>query len=408
VALAHAARCAIGHVDHGLRPESEAEARKVQELAARIGVPFFLERLENLRVRGAGLEAAAREARYGALTRIASKAGAQLVATAHTRRDQAETLLLRLARGAGPGALAGIRRRRSLVPGIDLVRPFLEVPREATEAYCRQHRLSWTDDPHNSDPVRARARLRAAWPALLQLNPRLEEALAGAAAILAEENEFLDALAAKLDLRADAPAALLRRALLARANAAGVRPERQHLEKLRQLLARGRGSLDIPGGRAIVEQGAVRFERAGEQPAPPPPEEVAIAAPGRYSWRSRELLVGEGKHAVDLDKAPFPWTLRAHRPGDRFRPGGGRSKKIADLWIDAHIPRERRPYLALLEDAQGRVFWVEGVREGAARGSSIRFEMRPEMDGLAAALTSKRRPESGSATMRPRPDEEPR
>ncbi len=390
-------RCFIGHVDHGLRPESEQEARYVQALAERLGVRFFLERLTDLVVRGPGLEAAAREARYAALTRLAVRARAQVVATAHTRRDQAETLLLRLARGAGPGALAGVRRKRALAAGIELVRPLLDVPREATEAYCRAHGLDYITDPHNSDPARARARLRAAWPALLELNPRLEEALAGAAAVLADEDELLSGLAANTAPTAALHPALLRRVLLALANHAGVKPERAHIEKLRQLLQQGQGALDVPGGRAIVENGTVRFERAGE----PAPEGLAIVQAGRYAWQSPELLVGEGKHSVDLDRAPLSWKLRAHRPGDRLGAGG---KKIADLW--AHIPRELRTRLAVLEDAQGRVFWVEGLRESDAvqgrTGRRLNFEMRPEMDGLAAAFSSKRRHESGSATMNPR------
>jgi len=389
VALAHAAHCAVGHVDHGLRPESRAEAEKVQALARQFGVPFFLERIVGLRVRGPGLEAAAREARYAALARLAAKAGATLVATAHTRRDQAETLLLRLARGAGPGALAGIRRKRPLAPGIDLVRPLLGVSREDTEAWCRKHGLDFVDDPHNSDPARARGQLRAVWPALLKLNPRLEEALCGAAELLAEEDELLESLSA--ELRPGMSAALQRRFLLREATAAGLRPERQHLDALVALAAKGEGQLDVPGGRVTFQGGQPQF---GEQAL-----EVAVGRPGRYLWRGRELIVGEGNLTVNPDKARFPWTLRAHRPGDRLG-----AKKVADLWT--HIPRPLRPRLAVLEDAARRVFWVEGLGKGEP--GSLRFEMRPEMDGLAAALTSRRRLNSGSATMKAAQDEETR
>jgi tRNA(Ile)-lysidine synthase len=374
-------RCAIGHVDHGLRTESVREADRVRALAAGLGAPFFVERLEGLRVRGPGLEAAAREGRYAALARLAQQAGAACVATAHTRRDQAETLLLRLIRGAGPGALAGVRKRRALAPGIELVRPLLDVPRAATEAFCREEGFAYTDDPHNSDPARARARLRALWPTLLQLNPRLEEALCGAAASSADEDDLLSGLAAEAgkDLHTEAVAALhpalLRRVLLGAALEAGVHPERQHLEALRELLETGRGSRDLPGGRALLEGGLLRFEGGlappRRQPVPPP---VAVPGPGSYAWQSRELLVASGDRlpealVVDLARAPFPWTLRGHRPGDRFRPAGGRTKKVADLWIDAHIPRDQRTSLAVLEDARGEVFWVEGLREGEpARG----------------------------------------
>jgi len=383
-----ALRAAIGHVDHGLRPESALEAAQVQALAQSLGAPFFVERLEGLQTRGPGLEAAAREARYAALGRLARQAGASVVATAHTRRDQAETLLLRLLRGAGPGALAGVRRRRQLSGGIVLVRPLLDLPRSATEDYCRERGLSFTDDPHNSDPARARARLRRLWPQLLELNPRLEESLAGAADLFGDEDELMRQLAAGADL-ATAHPALQRRALLEQAAEAGVRPERVHLEQLRQLLAKGSGGLDLPGGRAVLADGHLRFEKknnyffsegGGDRL---PAEEVAVPGPGRYSWRSRELSValGAGQGAVvDLERAPFPWTLRGRRAGDRFRPAGGHTKKVADQWIDARIPQLRRSGLALLEDAQGRIFWVEGLRQGeplsGAKTAPASFEIR--------------------------------
>jgi tRNA(Ile)-lysidine synthase len=420
-------RTAIGHVDHGLRPESAREAEQVRALAQRLEVPFFLERLEGVVTKGPGLEAAAREGRYAALARLAARAGASVVATAHTRRDQAETLLLRLVRGAGPGALAGVRRQRPLAPGIVLVRPLLDVPRAATEAFCREHGLSPVEDPHNVDPARTRARLRRLWPALLELNPRLEQALAGAAESLADEDELLSAML-PADLRLETlralPPALLRRTLLRAAQQASVHPERPHLEELRKLLAKGRGSLDLPAGRAAIRDGELQF-RAGvagarslEPGACSPathPSEVAVPGPGHYAWRARELIVAAGSRegvTVDLARAPFPWTLRAHRAGDRFRPGGGKTKKVSDLWIDARIPRDEREGLAILCDARGRLFWVEGLRAGdPARGeiaAAASFRVLPEMKPVLAALTSRRRRESASATMDPRPGKEPR
>jgi len=407
VALAAAAvrlkvGCAIGHVDHGLRPESASEVERVRDLAVRLGVGFYLKKIHNLSLNQEGLEAAARTARYSALADLAREASATAVATAHTRTDQAETLLLRLFRGAGPGALAGVRRRRALAPGIELVRPLLGIPRAATEAYCRVHGLEWTDDPHNSDPVRARARVRALWPRLLELNPRLEETLAGAAELFAEEDELLNALAQR---GAHLHPALQRRALLSAANDAGLRPERHHLETMLRLLERGEGAVDLPGGNAVV-----KFER--RRPPHPRPAEVAVPAPGRYLWGSRVLEVkgsAGGGVEVDLTEAPFPWTLRARRPGDRFRPGGGRTKKVADLLIDARIPRDLRDELALLADANGRVFWVEGLRPAAAcRNGGLSFRLLPEMKPSDGPLPSRRRHESRSATMDPRTDEEPR
>jgi len=407
VALAAAAsqgpaRCAVGHVDHGLREESAREARQVRELARQLGVPFFLHEIRDLDVRKDGLEAAARAARYAALAGLARDAGATLVATAHTRRDQAETVLLRLIRGSGAGALAGVRPRRPLAPGIDLIRPLLDVPRAATEAYCASRGLRYVDDPHNADMARARARLRALWPSLLEMNPRLEEALAAAASTLAEEGELLDALAPE---GAHLHPVLQRRAVLLDANRHGVRPERKHVEAILRLIERGEGAIDVPGGRAIVAFERRRAAHAG-------PVEVAIPAPGRYLWGSRAIEVASAPGSgidVDVTQAPFPWTLRGQRPGDRYRQAGGRTKKIADLFIDARVPREDRPRLGVLADARGRVFWVESLRPGDACGQGeVSFRLRPEMKPLDGPLPSKRRDESRSATMGPRSDEEPR
>jgi tRNA(Ile)-lysidine synthase len=373
-AVSHGFKASIGHIDHGLREASAHDAAEVRAVARALGLPFFLERLEGLNVSSAGLEAAAREARYPALARLAAKAGAKLVATAHTRRDQAETLLLRLIRGAGPGALAGIRRRRPLAQGVDLLRPLLDVPRAATEALCNERGLSFLDDPHNSDPARARAKLRALWPQLLALNPRLEEALCGFAEIAASEDQLLEALARQGELSGLHPA-LQRRALLSQANAAGVRPERQQLEALQALLARGAGTLDLPGGYATLTRGGLRFA-AGNRPQAAPPCAVAIGGPGSYAFNTRELVVGGDGIPVDLQRAPFPWTLRARRAGDRFRPAKGRTRKVSDWLIDARIPKEEREGLAVLEDAAGKVFFVEGLRASDAvrdGSGSVRF-----------------------------------
>ena len=112
---------------------------------------------------------------------------------------------------------------------------------------------------------------------------------------------------------------------------------------------------------------------------------------------------------MDLQRAPFPWTLRGRRPGDRFRPAGGRSRKVADLMSGAGVAPEDRDRLAVLSDAAGRVFWVEGLAEGEPCGKGgISFRIRPEMKPSDGPLPSRRRHESCSATMDPRSDEEPR
>ena len=266
-------RVVVGHVDHGLRADSREDADRVRALAEDLQVSFRSVRLPSLtaEIRALGLEGAAREARYEALAGLARDASCDRIATAHTRRDQAETILLRLARGAGPGALAGVRRDRHF-RGLRLVRPLLEVSREATEALCSALGLSPVQDPHNADPVRARARVRALWPALLEaLGPRLEQALAASARIAADEDALLTMLAEEALTDAESgggfdasalarlPAALARRCLLS-ASAGVLRPERLHLEQMLGLLMRPHAALDVPGGRFRIAAGILRIE----------------------------------------------------------------------------------------------------------------------------------------------------
>jgi tRNA(Ile)-lysidine synthetase-like protein len=105
-----------------------------------------------------------------------------------------------------------------------------------------------------------------------------------------------------------------------------------------------------------------------------------------YRWAGRSLHVGAGVQQADQALAPFPWTLRTRLPGDRFRSDGGREKKLGDLWQAAGVPASRRAGAAVLADAAGRVFWVEGLPPGPASASSskaaVRFEFGPEMDAL--------------------------
>ncbi|MBR1091188.1 tRNA lysidine(34) synthetase TilS [Bradyrhizobium manausense] len=151
-------------VDHGLRKESAREAREVKQLAADLGLPH-----RTLRWRGAkpetGLPAAAREARYRLLAKAARAAGASHVLTAHTRDDQAETLLMRLLRGSGIAGLSAMARL-SARDGLILARPLLDVPKSQLIATLKRARIDFADDPTNRDAAFTRPRLRALLPQL--------------------------------------------------------------------------------------------------------------------------------------------------------------------------------------------------------------------------------------------------
>ncbi|GGI20125.1 tRNA lysidine(34) synthetase TilS [Bradyrhizobium guangdongense] len=151
-------------VDHGLRTEAAREAREVKRLATELGLAH-----RTLRWRGAkpttGLPAAAREARYRLLAQAARSAGASHVLTAHTRDDQAETLLMRLLRGSGIAGLSAMARL-SMRDGIVLARPLLDVPKSQLIATLKRARIGFVEDPTNRDASFTRPRLRALLPQL--------------------------------------------------------------------------------------------------------------------------------------------------------------------------------------------------------------------------------------------------
>lgn len=174
------------HVHHGLNPGADAwQAHCCAQCAAwaRDGLPvkFFTLRLEGSPAPGDSIEAWAREARYQALAEMAKRQGAEIVLLAQHRRDQAETVLLQALRGAGVAGLSAMPRE-TMRDGLAWVRPWLDQPREAIDAYVRRHRLAHVDDDSNLDPRFARNRLRLeVWPALTHAFPQADAALADTA-----------------------------------------------------------------------------------------------------------------------------------------------------------------------------------------------------------------------------------
>lgn len=193
-------------VDHGLQPGSGEVAEGVRRWAQEIG--FEPVEVAKVRVTGPGLgpEAAAREARYAALTEAARRLGAATVLLGHTRDDQAETVLLAMARGAGPRGLAGMPAARD-VGGVCLMRPLLDVSRNETRKACATLGLTPWEDPHNVDPSYARSRVRSeVLPVLVEaLGPGVVDNLARTAKLIAADAAALDALAREALAAARAP-----------------------------------------------------------------------------------------------------------------------------------------------------------------------------------------------------------
>jgi tRNA(Ile)-lysidine synthase len=172
-------------VDHGLQQGSDAVAVRAAEQARALGLdPVLVSRVE-VGSEG-GPEAAARDARYGAILAAVTDTGARSALLAHTLDDQAETVLLGLARGSGPGSLMGMEADAGL-----LRRPLLGIRRTETRQACLDEGLEPWDDPHNLDPAYARVRVRERVLPVLEaeLGPGVAEALARTAALLREDGE---------------------------------------------------------------------------------------------------------------------------------------------------------------------------------------------------------------------------
>ena len=163
-ALTRGPRLVAVTVDHGLRAEAAAEAREVKRLARTLKLEHRTLRWTGPKPK-AGLPAAARSARYRLLAKAARQSGATHILTAHTRDDQAETLLMRLLRGSGITGLAAMARQ-SERDGVWLARPFLEVSKSQLIATLAKAKVGFADDPTNRDPHFTRPRLRALMPAL--------------------------------------------------------------------------------------------------------------------------------------------------------------------------------------------------------------------------------------------------
>lgn len=176
-------------VDHGLRKEAAREARDVKQLARSLDVEHRTVRWTGDKPK-AGLPSAARAARYRLLTEAAQRQGASHIFTAHTRDDQAETVIMRLSRGSGLAGLAAMARQSSR-DGVVLVRPFLDVPKVRLVATLEKAGIAFADDPTNHDVHFTRPRLRALMPALAAEGADAR-GLARLAARVARANAALD------------------------------------------------------------------------------------------------------------------------------------------------------------------------------------------------------------------------
>ena len=392
------------HVNHQLRGgAAEADETFCRALAAALDVPIFVERVDVAalaRADGVSIEHAGHRVRYAVFERVAGEQRADRVATGHTRDDLAETVLLRLVRGAGPGGLAGIRPRAGRV-----VRPLLGVSRRELREYLAARGLRYREDESNRDLRLTRNRVRHRLLPLLarEFSPAITKVLAREAEIARADADWIDGVAneraaavvtfhegvATVDaeaLCAQPPAVARRiaRAVLERVSGRG-RVGFAHVERFLHLAAAPAAEDDLPARRADVPGG--RAERRGAHlvlrpgapgrcPAPAArgfeyrldvPGEVAVpeagltiaaepAAEVPAALRSRGSTV-----AVAARGLTPPLTVRSWRPGDAFRPLGlGGRKKLQDFFVDRKVARGARGRVPLVTDERRGIVWVVG------------------------------------------------
>jgi tRNA(Ile)-lysidine synthase len=362
------------HVRHDLHAAAGAWAEHCRDACAEWGVPMQVVRVQVDLQAGLGLEGAAREARHAAFA--ASLAAGEILALAHHRDDQAETVLLRLLRAAGGDGLAAMRGERAFGRG-RLWRPLLDCPREALLDYARANGLRFVEDPSNADTRFDRNFLRArVLPVLRERWPEAGSALARSAALLAADADLLEseAQARLAPARTRDPRTLATAPLLALPPAWRARALRSWLLSL---------GLPTPPGRAFARIDAELLQsRRDAQPVFRWPgarlqrwrellHADAGGAPGdpafRCEWDGRGRLALPGGGGLELlrdgsaDAAgglpvAAPATLRVgmRQGGERIRlPGRGHSHALKDCLLQAGLPpwlRGRVPLLRAGDD----------------------------------------------------------
>ncbi len=383
------------HVHHGLRgADADADEVFCRALASRLDLPIHVTRADVPALARTGrlsVEAAARRARYAAFDVAAEALRATTVATAHTLDDQAETVLLRLLRGAGGRGLSAIRPRRG-----SYIRPFIDCRRAAIVQYLNERGEPFRDDASNRDLSIPRNRIRHSIVRLIDDEwPGGVAALARAADLARDDEDCLMNLAlaagsieveqegVRLDpgTLATQPPAIGRRLIRMAIEAAGGIPRFLDVEAVRRLARADKraGMLHLPHLSVERREGALWFARSGpsEGRVPAPFAPVPLGLPGevrlsetgptiRASFDQRADLaqasVRLGHTAVvQADTLLRPLSVRYRRPGDRLRPlGAPGSRKLQDWFVDRKVPRASRDRVPLVVDAQDRIVWVAG------------------------------------------------
>jgi len=394
----------VVHFNHKIRPEAEGDERFVAALADEHTLEFHRSDADvprYARERKLSLETAARKLRYDYFRALLGTA-LDKIATAHTMNDQAETVLMRVIRGAGTKGLAGIYplqtfSRRPALGSPAVIRPMLSLDRREIEAWLRETNQPWRHDATNLDPKHPRNRVRHQLLPVLErdFNPGMLHVLSDLAELArAEEDYFCELIASheareisseRPRLRIAAlrtlPVALQRRLVRHCGELLGILLEFQHVEQVRGLASaeEGSGERELPDGWAAVRQGReLRFERRSQtqrralayEYSLPVPGEVVVKEIGTVIKAFVRAEAGElsrynRNQFLDPAALGAGLVVRNWRPGDRFWPAHTKApKKLKELLQKQHIAARERAVWPVVSCGDTLV-WVRGLR-GAA------------------------------------------
>jgi tRNA(Ile)-lysidine synthase len=387
------------HVHHGLSENADAWAVFCKDLCDNLNIPITISKVNINKNSGLGIEATAREARYQALL----TADADFICLAHHQDDQAETLLLQLARGAGVKGLAGMGAENE-----KLLRPLLNAPRSLLETYAKQHKLSWIEDESNADTQFDRNFMRhEVLPQLEKSYPAIKQTISRAAQHMAEADSLLDELAAQDVENGLINQQQLQLAALAHLSAARVKnalrfwlaknncdtPSAAQLQQIVQQLLHAKSDANIKismseslilrrfqGGAYLVknvQEGDDNYQRSAFS-LPWQREQLVILPDQSRLFFSEEM--GAGIAFRHIEKSQL--MIRYRQGGETIKPVENRpSRSLKSVFQTSHIPpwqRERLPLLCINAD----VVMLPNIAPNSM--VDVRFKAAPDELGLVA------------------------
>jgi tRNA(Ile)-lysidine synthase len=388
----------VVHFNHKLRgAESDADEQFVGKLAGHNQLQFHCASGDVARhaaEKHLSLETAARELRYAYFGRLLGEDCLNRIATGHTLDDQAETVLMRVARGAGTRGLAGIYPRLSVASSqfsVSIVRPLLGIRRKDLESYLNAIGQDWREDSSNLDLRHVRNRVRHGILPQLEkdLNPAVREALADTAEIARADEEYWEqeiqrllpgawnpeARSLRLAALANLPLALQRRVIRATAESLGLRLDFRQVEEILEVGGGSAKSSELPAGWRVLgsKKKELRFERADKTLKRVTEYEYRFSVPGgavllEAGTRLEALMVSgnasagyDRKDLLDPEALASELVARNWRAGDRFWPAHTKApKKIKELLQEKRVTGPGREVWPVLVSGS-EIVWVRGL-----------------------------------------------